>query len=212
MDSNVTSESGSLAVTIKPNHEWAKMMSAVKEDGDRVATRMREQGHRFIVEGLAPKEIQSGDTVPISGVVIGLDWKIATRLEMVELARDMITKAYLLGSLDGALPTVMRSVIEGKGLYEHSIGEFFQLYGRFEEKYQLTSGKDTRAKMEFLVNGDKRYQKPYKEYGNWHSYPLPYAVRNILVHAGNNPNTLDPEGEDLRTALELLRSWVTPGK
>ena len=142
MDSNVTSESGLLTFTIKPNHEWAKMMSAVKEDGDRVATRMREQGHRFIVEGLAPKEIQSEDTVPISGVVIEMDWKIATRLELVELARDMITKAYLLGSLDAALPTVMSSVIEGKGLYEYSIGEFFQLYGRFEGKYQLTSGKE----------------------------------------------------------------------
>ena len=206
------SESGSLSVTVKPKDEWAKMMAAVKEDGSRVAKCMREQGRRLEVGVLAPKYVQSEDTVPVSGVFIDLDWKIATKLEMVESARDMITKAYILSSLDPAFPTVLRSIIEGKGLYEHSIGEFFQLYGQFEGKYQLTKGRQTRDTMDALVNGDKKYLKLYQERGESRLYPLPYAVRNILAHTGHNPNMLDPEGKELRTAIELLRSWVAPEK
>ena len=111
-----------------------------------------------------------------------------------------------------AFPTALRSIIEGKGLYEYSIGEFFQLYVNFEGKYQLTKGNDTRNKMEALVNGDKKYLKPYQIHGKSLLSPLPYAVRNILAHAGHNPNTLDPEGKELRTSIELLRSWVAPEK
>ena len=189
-------------------------MSAVKVNGLRMAKhmreQMREQNKRFVVEILAPKEMKGGDTIPVSAVVIHLDWKIATRLEMIESARDMITNAYILDSLDPAFPTVLGSIIEGKGLYEHSFGEFFQLYGKFEGKYHLTKGTDTKDKMEALVNGDERYLKPYKERGKSLLYPLPYAVRNILAHTRQNPNRLDREGKELRTSIELLRSWVTP--
>ena len=92
----------------------------------------------------------------------------------------------------------------------HGIGEFFLLYGKFEQKYSLSNGKETRARMENLVNEDTRYLKPYKERGKERLYPLPYAVRNILSHVGNNPNTLDQEGKDLKTSIELLKSWVEP--
>ena len=51
---------------------------------------------------------------------------------MVESAKDMITNAYILDSLDSTFPAVLKSIIEGTGLYEYSIGEFFQLYGKFE--------------------------------------------------------------------------------
>ena len=129
---------------------------------------------------------------------------------MVESARDLITKAYMLGS-DSALPTVLTSVIKGKGLYEYGIGEFFLLYGKFQQQYRLTD-KDTRTKMEDLVNGDKRYLKPYKIRGKEQFVPLPYAVRNILSHVGNNPNTLDQEGKELRTSIDLLKSWVASKK
>ena len=188
---------------------WDEKMATVKKNGIRMAKHMRKQNRTFIAEILAPKEVKAGDTVPLSGVVIKLDWKIVTKLEMVESAKDMITNAYILDSLDPAFPTVLRSIIEGKGLYEHSIGEFFQLYGKFEGKYQLTKGKETRAKMLAFVNGDKRYLKPYQEHGKSVLHPLPYAVRNILAHAGNNPNTLGMEGKELRTSIRLLRSWVT---
>ena len=37
---------------------------------------------------------------------------------------------------------------------------------------------------------------------------MPYAVRNILAHSGHNPNTLDANGNELRTAVDLLRQWT----
>ena len=212
MDDNNSSTSGDVSITVIPEHSWDEKMAAVKKNGLRMAKDIGEHNVPFVVKPLAPKEVQGGDTIPLSGVVIKLDWKIATKLEMVESARDMITNAYILDSLDPAFPTVLRSIIEGKSLYEHSIGEFFQLYGKFEGKYHLTNGTDTKDKMESLVNGDARYLKPYKVYGKSHPYPLPYAVRNILAHTGQNPNTLDTEGKELRTSIELLRSWVTPEK
>ncbi len=212
MDDKRISNSGEVPDTVPSPRGWDEKMSAVKENGLRMAKHMREQNKPFVVEILAPQEVKGGDTVPLSAVVIHLDWKIATRLKMVESARDLITNAYIVDSLDPVLPTVLKSIIEGKGLYAHSIGEFFQLYGKFEGKYHLTNGTDTKDKMESLVNGDARYLKPYKVYGKSHPYPLPYAVRNILAHTGQNPNTLDTEGKELRTSIELLRSWVTPEK
>ena len=140
------SESAKVTVTVIPKHSWDEKMTAIKKGGIRMAKEMREQGHKFGVEILAPREVRGGDSVPLSGIIIGLDWKIATKLEMVESARDLITKAYMLGSLDSALPTVLTSVIKGKGLYEYGIGEFFLLYGKFQQQYRLTD-KDTRTKM-----------------------------------------------------------------
>ena len=160
------------------------------------------------MEILGTTEVQGGDSVPLRGVTIKLDWKMATRLEMVESAREIITKAYVIDSLDPALPHVLGSVIEGKGLYEHSIGEFFELYGRFAGKYQLKRASDTRDKMAALVKGETRYLKQYREHGKWSSVPMPYAVRNILAHAGTNPNQIDQKGEEIRTSITLLRSWV----
>ena len=192
-----------------PKHNWDRRMSRIRRNGNRMARRMREQDQQFILRVLAPKVMLSEDSVPLGGAVIDLDWKVATKLEMVKSARDMITNAYTLGSLDPGFPTILRSVIEGKGLYEHSVGEFFQLYGQFEGMHQLTRGSMTKAKMEDLIDGDERYVKCYRDRGKWHLYPLPYAVRNILAHTGQNPNTLDQDGKELRISIELLRSWVS---
>ena len=126
---------------------------------------------------------------------------------MVESAKDMITNACLLGSLDPAFPTVLKSIIEGKGLYEHGIGEFFLLYGKFEQKYQLDTGKKTRDKMLDLLKGKEQHLKAYIERGKTRLDPLPYAVKNIMSHVGNNPNKC--EEEELRTSIRLLKSWVT---
>ena len=194
---------------VTPADSWDQKMKPVKEAGNRLAKKLREQGHPFKVEILAPREVRGGDSVPLSAIIMELDWKIATKREMVESARDLITNAYTLDSLDPALPTILRAVIEGRGLYEYGIGEFFLLYGKFEQKHQ-TTGQQTRTKMETLVNGDTKYLKSYKEYGKERLDPLPYAVRNILAHTGTNPNVLDQEGKELRTSIDLLKSWVNP--
>ena len=108
MDDSSSSASGDRDGTLRPGHSWYEKMSAVKENGLRAAKQMREQNKRFELGILAPREMKGGDTIPLSAVFIPLDWKIATRLEMVESAKDMITNAYMLNSLDPAFPTVLR--------------------------------------------------------------------------------------------------------
>jgi len=184
------SETADFKVTVKPDESWNKSISSIRKSGALKAKELRHQGHKFHVEILAPKEVRGGDTVPLSGVTIKLDWRIETRIKLVEAANSMIANAYLIDCLDPSLPTVLCSIIEGRGLYEHSIGEFFLLYGKFEQKYQLRKGKETRAKMLDLLKGDKQYLFSYKERRGTRDDPLPYAVRNILSHVGKNPNPL----------------------
>ena len=205
---NQISESGEVSYNVIPRHVWDDKMLTVRDNGIRLAKEIQKRGHAFGVEILAPREISDAVPIPLSVVKLGLDWKIATRLEMVEHARDILNLAYMLECLDPALPTVLAATIEGRGLYEHGIGEFFLLYGQFEQKHH-TSGKKTRAKMIDLADGDPKYMKLYRERGVETKEPLPYAVRNILSHAGTNPNTLDQNGDELRTSVDLLRIWVS---
>lgn len=202
-------ESTNVKITNMADNSWKEMIDGIRHRGLQLAEKLRAQGHHFKVGILAPRLVGGEEnTVPLSGVVLDLDWKIATRLEMIEIARDLITKSYCLGTLDNSLPSILKAVVEGKSLFEQNIGEFFLLYGKFEQKYQLSNGKEAREKMIDLVNGDSRYLKTYVERGGERLDPLPYAVRNILSHIGNNPNTLDQEGKDLIASIKLLKSWV----
>ena len=208
MNNRKHTETAEFNISVKPEESWAKKISAIRKSGVRKEKELRKQGHKFHVEILGPQEVRGGDAVPVYGVEIALDWKIETRIKLIEAANSMISNAYLIGTLDPAFPAVLGSIIEGKGLYEHGIGEFFLLYGRFEQKYQTGKGSETRARMLELLKGDKRYLKTYKERGKIREHPLPYAVRNILSHVGKNSNTLDPQGDDLRTSIDLLKSWL----
>ena len=200
------SETADISITVKPKDSWDEKVSSIRKSGIRKARELRQKGHKFHMEILGPREVQGGDSVPLAGVEIKLDWKVETKIQMVNSANNMIENAYLVGSLDPALPTVLKSIIEGTGLYEYGIGEFFLLCGKFEQKYQLGNQESTRAKMLELVKGDKQCLRPYINRGKTRLEPLPLAVRNILSHAGNNPNKFEP-GE-LRASIDLLRSWV----
>ena len=190
--------------------EWQGKKEEQRQAGVRISEDMRRKGHTFQAKILAPRHAPKDKAVfkefNVATVVIKRDWKIATKLAMVEDANNLITKAYMTDSLDAAFPLILTSVIEEKGLYEYSIGEFFLLYGRFEQKYNLSKGKQTKEKMEELLNGEKNFMKEYTEHGKIDSVPLPYAVRNILSHIGKNPNTV--EVHELRASIDLLRSWV----
>ena len=210
MDNVGNSESVSNEDTAKSMQSWPEIMSAVQEEGLRMAKQLKDEGQPVKWAILAPREVKGGDTIPLAGVALPLDWKIAKRLEMVEIARDLITNAYILDSLDPGLPTVLSSIIEGKGLYKHNVGEFFELFGQFEGKHHLTKHDQTKAKMEALIDGDQNYLKLHFTNGKWKPYPLPLAVRHTLAHLGNTPNALDTKGEELRTSIELLRSWLSP--
>ena len=102
----------------------------------------------------------------------------------------------------------MASIIKGGGLYQHSVGEFFLLYGRFIEKYDLKDDKQIKAKMKALINEDGAYLKPYVRRGKSSPLPLPFAVRQTLAHP--SPGNWLEKGE-LETSIDLLRSWVDTG-
>ena len=196
---------------VQPTPDWNAKITEMREAGRLLAKQKRKQRAPCIPEILAPAVVDGGDTIPLAGVMIPLDWKCATRVEMAESARDLITKSYILGFLDPGFPTILKAVIEGKPLFEHNLGEFFQLYGQFMEKYQVHDGPKIRAKMEALVNGDQKSLKPLLgKTGKKYLNPLPYTVRQILVHPGNYQNTMDQDGNDLKAAIGLLRAWLSP--
>ena len=207
MSEQTFSETADFEFKVVAPDSWEEQMAEVRKAGMEKSAALRQQGHAFHVEILGTRRVQSPKSVPLAAVMMNLDWRLAAKLEMVEAARDLITNAHVLDSLDGALPTVLSAVIEGRGLFEYSMGEFFTLYGTFEGKHRV-QGERTRAKMLKLVNGDERYLKPYVERGKERKDPLPYAVRNILAHSGHNPNTLDPNGNELKTSVDLLRQWT----
>ena len=91
--------------------------------------------------------------MPLAGVLIDLDDPMLyTRLEIVKTRIKTITESSTLGSRDPALPTILKSVIAGEGLYEHNVGELFDLYGTFDQRHK-TTGPGTKAKM---VRQDER--------------------------------------------------------
>lgn len=157
---------------------------------------------------LGPREVKGKDTVPIRAVVTPLDSKTPMRKEMAELINDLITKSYWLGTFNSAILTALGAMLDGKGIFEYSIGEFFLLYGRFEQKYEC-DGWQTRKKMRDLLGEDRKYFKRYKDRRGIICHdPLPYVVRNILAHKGRSPNTLDKENKEIKTSIMLLKQWV----
>ncbi len=187
---------------IIPQDEWVRKVAVVRQKGERFAKKMRRKGKPFKAAILASKEVPAGAEVAMQAVVIQRNWKAATKLEMVEDANNFLTKARQIDIFHPDLLAALKTTIEEEPLPMHSIGEFFILYGRFEQKYG-TSNQETGKKMEELVNGRKEYLKAYD--GN-KKYPLPYAVRNILAHIGTNPNTLLVK--ELNLAKNLLEDWL----
>ena len=200
-------ETAEASLTWVTDDSLKQIRDDLRREGLRMAKEYRRRGHDFALEILSPSQVRAGDSVQLSAAVMELDWKLSTKLEMVKAAKDMITNSYMLGSLDPALSIILKSVIQEEGLYEYTFGEFFLLYGRFEQKYDVFKGKETREKMEELIKGEKEFFKPYKDHGKESLVPLPYAARNILAHVGNT-NTLDEEGKELRTSIDLLRAWL----
>ena len=108
------SESGEVTIVTKSQAEWDNMMASVKADGMRKASEFKEQGRGFIVDVLAPNEVQGGTKVDMTGLVLPLDWKVGIRMEMAELARLFITKAYMLGVANENLTEALATAIEGR--------------------------------------------------------------------------------------------------
>ena len=190
--------------------QWKKKMSTLKKRGEQAVQRMKSQGRPFQARVLGPLEVpeerSKSEGYTLVAVTIDRDWKLPTKLAMVRDANNLLTNAYKIGVLDNALPIALGAAIEGKGLYQYSIGEFFMLYGRFEQKYEVRTDSQVEARMNDLLQGNEQNLKDYVRGGKTTRVPLPYAVRNILAHVGHNPNKATVE--ELRKAVELLKSWV----
>ena len=184
---------------------WKEPLDVIREKGRRIAEEMRSQGKKFRAYILVPRRAGAGEKVDLSGSSLKLDEKLAIKLEMVELSRDLMTYAHIVGTPDPALPIVLKAVINETGLFEHSVGEFWLLYGRFEKKYDVSKNKETREKMMEHIKDRKTHLVKYKERGLPMLVPLPYAVRNVLGH-GKNTNKIK-EG-DIKSSIDLLKAWI----
>ena len=194
-----------------PVEQWKEKMVTLQKEGEQAAEEMQSRGRPFQTRVLNPQEAPENSSengeLNLVAVVIERDWKVPTKLAMIEDANNFLTKAYNIGALNAALSPILGRVIEEKSLYEYSVGEFFFLYGRFEQKHRCSKSQQTRKKMEKLINGKKEFMKTYtNSSGKSYLAPLPYAVRNILAHIGNDQNLL--RDEELKTAIRLLRAWV----
>ena len=198
--------SGTLQVQALSPESWEEQRRDFLENSSELSL---DSHGDFDVQILSPLISESKSTGTLRAVIIERDDERIGKHKLVNSSRKLITEALLLWDrLEPALLTVLNDVISGKGLVEDSIGEFFLFYGKFEEKYQVSNGKEAKVKMFELLGDNDIDLKEYSERGKSKSYPLPYVVRNILSHKGRNPNALDAEGKDLIRSIQLLKKWT----
>ncbi len=178
-------------------NSWNKAQYAIRKESTMIAREIRREGHIKAVEILGPQMVRSAseemtdgtleeDDVPLAAIEVRLDDPmLSLKMEIVKASITTTTKSNMLGSLDPALLNILRYVIKGERLYKHNIGEFFDLYGKFEERHK-TRGSETKAVMIKLLEGktENNYKKVKDRNGVFvkHAHPLPYAVRNHLAH------------------------------
>ncbi|MCY4558112.1 MAG: hypothetical protein OXF79_17430 [Chloroflexi bacterium] len=175
----------------------------------------------FILEGIGPLsrgkggrpllKRREGKFLEIQLVEIPKDGKQGGKRKLVRLCNDALYQAYKLDLPIAGVPGVMGAMVEGKGLYWDSIGEFFQLYGQLEQKLGLADGykqekiaDDMRAKLEEDAG---QHSRKYTRDGVTTLTPLPLYVRNVLVHGGTNPANGLADG-DVKTSIQLLKDWL----
>ena len=113
-------EKASLNISVLTREGWESKMRAVRRSGSRMAqVLIKEEGRHFMPKILATLEGPGSDETHVektqlTAVIIPLDWKVETRLAMVELANDFLTKAYSLDSLDSSLQSLLAATIEGR--------------------------------------------------------------------------------------------------
>ena len=205
-DPEVLEDEAVADMNVIPKDKWDEKVAGVRQKGELFAREMRRQGKRFKAAILAPKEVPGGAEVAMQGVVIQRDWKAAAKLEMVEDANNFLTKARQIDIFHPDLLGALKSVLEEEPLPMPSIGEFLTLYGKFEQKYELSKPKEIIEKMEELMKGGKVHLKEYEEDGQNKTAPLPYFARNFLAHLGTDKNELLPEELDL--AKKMVAAWL----
>ena len=155
-------ETATAKVALVTPEKWDGEVADLRAEGLREAHRFRRRGRKSLPVILAPDTMPGeGQSVQLGAALLALDWKISAKLEVVRLVRKLLTKMYMIESLDPSLAPVLGAALEGKGLFEHNIGEFFLLYGRFEQMYGVAKGSEARTKMVELLQRDTDNFKAY---------------------------------------------------
>lgn len=201
-------------IQIIPYHQWDEYLAPMVEKSRSMAENMRQGGDSFYVRILAPKvirgrkgeEVSAQDQITLASVVAEFDDDVSIRDKMVDHAREIITLSYAMGNNEPALPIALSALIEGKGLFEYNIGEFFLLYGRFEGSI---GPENLISEMESLVGDDDGCRRPIRERGVMKFRPLPYVIRQTLAHFGSgNPNWKKVSRDDVKQSVDLLKKWL----
>ena len=110
-------------ITLVAPETWGAEVAELRAAGLREANRLRRRGSKFLPVILAPDTMPGdGQSVQLGAALLALDWKISAKLEVARLARKLLTKMYMIESLDPSLAPVLGGALEGKGLFEHNIG------------------------------------------------------------------------------------------
>ena len=179
-------------------------------------------GHpKFITKAIGPltkgkgkqdhMAMEIGKYVEIQFVQIPRNGQQGGKLKLVQLCNDALAQAYKLNVPIAGVPRVLGSMVQGKGLYLDSIGEFFELYGRFEQMLGLTDAygqRDIEEEMQLRLGDDAlQHSREYVRGGAKTLTPLPLFVRNVLAHQGTNTANSLRDG-DVSTAIRLLKDWL----
>ena len=147
----------------------------------------------FFVRGIGPinkrtgkLELRTGQYFELQIVNIPKDGQQGGKLKLVRLSNELLHQAFKIGLPIAGVANVLGSLIEKRGLYFDSVGEFFQLFGRFEQMLGLPDDyKQLEIECEMqarLGNEVVQYSREYVRAGIKSFKPLPLYVRNVLTH------------------------------
>ena len=169
----------SMNYKVSTKESWQNELSMWHKKGETKAEDLRKNGKCFDAAIIGPDVVPSAEVtqvpseVQLAAAILPLDHNLAIRHEMISIARKFISHALMVNEFNNKekiLPFVFKDIIDGKNLYEDSIGEFFELYGKFEEKYN-THNKATLEKMHDLIDGTEEHLKPYTDRGRVQPVP-----------------------------------------
>ena len=195
---------------------WEKGRSEMSK---RTAEESDGNGHPdFILRGLGPinprtgvLEMRVGQYMELELLEIPRDGQQGGKLKLVKLSNAVLHQAHKLKLPIAGVAGVLGSMILGRGFYLDSVGEFFQLYGRFEQMLGLTDEyrqpEIEREMRDRLGDEVAQHSREYERDGKKSSKPLPLYVRNTLAHSGTNPANVLGDG-DLETSIRLLKDWL----
>ena len=167
---------------------------------------------KFIPKIICSEHANAGEQIQLYGAIIKRDGQQGRKLKFAKMCNEFLTNAHDLDIPVNVLTLILGSLVEGKGVHVDSVGEFFQLYGRLEQKIgvQDSDRQDVIEKWMISALGSdyQTHSRSYKRAKKTYELPLPLFVRNVLTHGGANPyNTL--EDGDLPSSIKLLKTWVS---